>query len=160
MQIKVENLDKFISAFTKAPETMARAGRRALKQGLADIQQEASTNHSYTSRSGALDKAYRTVVSRDGLVGELFLDGRVSGAAAYAKIQHEGGTISASKIRPKGKALRWISGNAFVFAKSIKKDIVIKGGKFLTKAADKLGAQVYNNINLAIGRAIKEVGLR
>jgi hypothetical protein len=159
MQVQVENLDKFLAAFSKAPESMARECRKAIKKGLTDIQRESASNHSYTTRSGALDKAYRMRVSQTGLDGELFLDGRVSNAP-YAYIQHEGGTIAKEKIVPKNRrALRFVSGGAFVFAKKITKDIVIKGGHFLTNAAEKLSPVVYNDINRAISRGIANVGL-
>jgi hypothetical protein len=158
--VQVENLDKFMAAFTAFPEEMARACRRAVKAGLGKIQLEASTNHSYISRTGDLDRAYRTVVSKDGLVGELFLDGRVSGAAAYAAIQHEGGTIPADKVVPKTrKYMRQISNGKFISKRAIKRDIVIKGGHFLTNAATKLQDEVLEDISKAIGKAIKKVGL-
>ena len=159
LQVTVENLDSFLAAFTKAPEAMARECRKAVKKGLSEIQLEAATNHSYVSRTGALDKAYRIKVSQDGLDGVISLDGRVSGAP-YAYIQHEGtdpkngGKVVKPTTR---KALRWIDGNAFVFAKSIKLG-AIKGGKFLTNAGEKLGPKILEDINRAIARALKNAG--
>jgi hypothetical protein len=160
LEIKVAQLDKFLAAFMKMPEMVSKEMRKEMKATLSEVQAYAAQNHNYISRTGDLDRAYAPIwVSGSGFEGKLQLDGKISNAP-YAYIQHEGGTIPASKIIPKrpGGYLRWISGGEFVFRKRIFKDIVIKAQKFLYNAADKMAVQVQENFDAAIGRAIVKAG--
>lgn len=149
-------------ALRKFPRELGSALRPAVKAGLRDIQVDATQDHVYTSRSGNADRSIAVEIAPNNLGGKVFLD---TGIAPYGPILHEGSGVygpkgQAFKVEAKNKkALRWVMGGAFRFARSV----VVKGIRpdpFLYRAAHFRLAAVMARFNAAVDRTLKAGGLK
>lgn len=112
--LDAKDIEKALNAFRKIPEKFERSMRLAMKKSVRDIGEHARRNHRFTSRTGQLERAVQDRVILDPLSGVVFLNTR---EAPYAGYVHSGTKPHA--IFPKRrKALRWVSGDSFVFAKN------------------------------------------
>lgn len=80
--------DKFIHALNEYPDHLRKTARVAVKERLVQIQTRAAIIHRYTTRSGALSKAFEIFLESD-FAGELHLSKTISNAP-YAFAIHEG----------------------------------------------------------------------
>ena len=99
-----------------AREVFEKRLRQAIRASAREVQEEAQRTHSFTSRTGQLERAIDVRMIGD-KTAEVYID---SQAAPYGPFVHEG--TRAHEIFPKGKqVLRWVpnGGNGFVFAKRV-----------------------------------------
>ncbi len=158
MELRV-NIDrsKALQALREFPQAMGDALRPAVKAGLRDIQVQAAQDHRFTSRSGNLDRSITPDYGPGALQGRVQLD---TGIASYGPIQHGGSGVYGPKGQPftveakKGKALRWVMGGRFIFARRVTIQGV-KGDPFLYRAADVAQPGIMARINRAIQSVIQ-----
>ncbi|MDU3215595.1 MAG: hypothetical protein E6672_07125 [Negativicoccus succinicivorans] len=97
---------------TRAAAIFHRRIAKALKESAAAVQEEARQNHKFTTRTAQFERSVETRI-RGTAYAEVFLDTNV---AKYAPFVHQG--TKPHTIAPKEKkALRWVAGGRFVFAK-------------------------------------------
>ena len=107
---------------TRAPRVMSsidafrRNLRLAVEASAIEVATTAKMQHRYKQQNGRLKDAVQTTINDDGREGRVYLDGNI---APYAVFIHEG--IKPHDIFPnRRKALRWVDGNKFLFAKRVR----------------------------------------
>lgn len=110
---------------TRAPKVMSsieafrRNLRLAVEASAVEVATTAKMEHRYKQRNGRLKDAVQTIFSEDTrreYEAHVYLDGNI---APYAVFIHEG--IKPHDIFPnRRKALRWVDGNKFLFAKRVR----------------------------------------
>ena len=122
----------------------SRELRRVTGRAAEIIAEEAREKHRFISRTAMLERSVKTRVAEDGTKGIVFLD---LSEAPYGAYVHNG--TPPHVIRPKTvtmvpnkrRALRWVSGGQFVFAKSVQHP-GYKGDPFLFDAMKSRSAEV------------------
>lgn len=133
-------------------EIFQRNLRLAVKAATEEVAEHARANHRYTSRSGNLERSVDTRFNRGGLEGIAFLNKNV---AQYGPFVHEGTKPHA--ITPKSKkALRWVSGSRFIFAKKVNHPGT-QEDPFLYEALDSQQMAIVGLFRSYTGRAVDEV---
>ena len=90
--------------------------RLAVEASTIEVATTAKMQHRYKQQNGRLKDAVQTTINDDGREGRVYLDGNI---APYAVFVHEG--IKSHDIFPnRRKALRWVDGNKFLFAKRVR----------------------------------------
>lgn len=90
--------------------------RLAVTASAIEVATTAKMDHRYQQRNGRLKDAVQTAIGGSGMEARVYLDGNI---APYGVFIHEG--IRAHDIFPKRrKALRWVDGNKFLFAKRVR----------------------------------------
>lgn len=90
--------------------------RLAVTASAIEVATTAKMDHRYQQRNGRLKDAVQTTIGGSGMEARVYLDGNI---APYGVFIHEG--IRAHDIFPKRrKALRWVDGNKFLFAKRVR----------------------------------------
>ncbi len=88
----------------------------AVEASAVEVATTAKMDHRYQQRNGRLKDAVQTAIGGSGMEARVYLDGNI---APYGVFIHEG--IRAHDIFPKRrKALRWVDGNKFLFAKRVR----------------------------------------
>ena len=128
--------------------------RQAVLSSTEEVAEYARTKHGFTSRTGNLERAITSIHSRDGLKGWVTIDRT---QAPYGTYVHQG--YKAFTIVPRHKkALRWVDGSDFVFAKRVQHP-AFKGDPFLFNALDaseqKITKIFDNRVNAAINEIVK-----
>jgi hypothetical protein len=117
LTVKVQGVDKLITAFSKIPAIARKNMRVAMKDALIDVENYSASHHRYTAHTGHADSAYKITSERDGMSATLELD--PSKKAPYINILHEGS--KPHKIYPKNKkALVWVDKGFAVATKGMK----------------------------------------
>lgn len=133
-------------------DSFRRNLRLAVKDSTEKVAEYARENHRFTSRSGNLERAVDTRFSNHGLVGTVFLN---KNRAPYGPFVHEG--TPPHEIVPKTrKALRWVGGNDFVFAKHVNHPGT-KADPFLYEALDSRTEVIHGIFEKYTGYAVNEV---
>ena len=97
-------------------EAFRRNLRLAVEASAIEVATTAKMEHRYKQRHGRLKDAVQTAIGESGMEARVYLDGNI---APYAVFIHEG--IKPHDIFPKRrKALRWVDGNRFLFAKRVR----------------------------------------
>ena len=100
-------------------EAFRRNLRLAVEASAVEVATTAKMEHRYRQRRGRLKDAVQTIFSEDTrreYEAHVYLDGNI---APYGVFIHEG--IKPHDIFPKRrKALRWVDGNKFLFAKRVR----------------------------------------
>ena len=96
-------------------EIFRRNLRLAVEASAVEVATTAKMEHRYQQRNGRLKDAVQTAISESGMEARVYLD---AGIAPYGVFIHEG--IRPHDIFPKRrKALRWVDGNKFLFARRV-----------------------------------------
>lgn len=153
MNIEIKpDFGKLVKAFEEFPEETTKQLRSGLKIAVRDIQEYASDNHNYTSRSGALERE-GIVTKVEGTVGTVMLNPSVP----YAQYVHEG--TKRHKIRIKKKrSLRWAAGDGFRFAKSVNHPGTAPD-QFLYEAAAAQEKHIQDILSKSVEEALRKAGL-
>ena len=117
ISVKVQRLDDLTAALRMAPDTVRRYLAAAVEIIARDLVEEARAHHRYTSRHGVagLEGMTKSWVDRNNLSAEV---GFRAADVPYGSYVHDG--TQPHKIRPRDrKALRWATGQDFVFAKDV-----------------------------------------
>ncbi len=170
MQLKVEikRLKELLAAFETAPKATKDAMRKALKQSLIAVQRRARREHSFRSRTTALEDSINyEIVSQWPPVGRVWLDNsagvvssdkfRLTADTSYGVFVHEG--TRPHGIAPvKKKALRWQSGDGRFnfFAKHVWHPGT-KPDPFIYKAAENETANINDIFDRHINKALGEL---
>ena len=130
--------------------------RQAVKSVTEGVAEHARTHHEFTSRTGNLERSIRSYQSQDGLTGYVLIS---RAWAAYGVYVHQG--YKPFTIVPRNKkALRWVDGSKFVFAKRVRHP-GYKGDPFLFNALEakrKYIDMVFENrVEAAINEILKEM---
>lgn len=126
--------------------------RQAVKASTGIIQEEAQDSHVYKTQSSFLERSVTAGTKESGMVGRVFLDTNI---APYGPFVHEG--TRPHMIFPKNrKALRWVSGGRFIFARSVHHP-GWQGDPFLYNALDKKEPDIEAVFNRYVGLATEEV---
>lgn len=157
--LNAEELGKLAEVFRKFPDLVTRNVRMAVKSSLRDIREHAIKHHRYKSRSGAagLEGAVHDNGSEmNGFPfrGEVFVDLR---RAPYALYVH-GGTKPHTITPKRRRALRWVSGGDFVFAKRVRHPGT-QPDEFLYDALNANIGKAEKRFNDALRDSITEAGL-
>ena len=97
-------------------EAFRRNLRLAVEASAIEVATTAKMEHRHKQRNGRLKDAVQTAVGESGMEARIYLDGNI---APYAVFIHEG--IKPHDIFPnRRKALRWVDGNKFLFAKRVR----------------------------------------
>ena len=97
-------------------EAFRRNLRLAVEASAIEVATTAKMEHRYKQRHGRLKDAVLTAIGESGMEARVYLDGNI---APYGVFIHEG--IKPHDIFPKRrKALRWVDGNKFLFAKRVR----------------------------------------
>lgn len=128
--------------------------RQAVLSSTEEVAEYARTHHGFTSRTGNLERAITSIHSRDGLKGWVTIDRT---QAPYGTYVHQG--YKAFTIVPRHKkALRWVDGSDFAFAKRVQHP-AFKGDPFLFNALDESEQKITkifdNRVNAAINEIVK-----
>jgi len=142
----------------RAPRVMSsidafrRNLRLAVEASAIEVATTAKMQHRYKQQNGRLKDAVQTATNDDGMEGRVYLDGNI---APYAVFIHEG--IKPHDIFPKRrKALRWVDGNKFLFAKRVR----FPGwdpDPFIYDAFESNQETIINIFDRYTGRALREV---
>lgn len=133
-------------------DSFRRNLRLAVKDSTEKVAEYARENHRFTSRSGNLERAVDTRFSNHGLVGTVFLN---KNRAPYGPFVHAG--TKPHTITPKNRrALRWVSGNRFIFAKQVNHPGT-REDPFLYEALDNQREVISKIFENYTGRAVNEV---
>jgi hypothetical protein len=155
MTVTIKGLDSFIAALAKIPDIAKKNMRVAIKEGLQEVEELASTDHKYKSHTGHADQAYKPTVAGNGMSGTLQLDGKVSNAP-YVFSLHEG--HKAYKVKPvHKKALYWTKGGGEFFSKGHNVPAA-SGDPFLYRAFERKESRLVEIMQAAMGKTIKEAG--
>lgn len=141
---------QLVRAYEAAPNKLRELIRLQLKLAVRDIAEYASEHHSYTSRSGTLEREGLVTFVRKN-VGVVALNPRVP----YAVFVHEG--TKAHDIEPRNKSvLRWADGAGFNFAKRVKHPGT-RPDQFLYQAADASESRIQSRFQSALEKIIEEI---
>lgn len=123
------DFNSLVKAYEAKPEATKKMVRLQLKMAVRDVREYASSHHRYTTRSGVME---RQGIATD--VEDTKATISISESVPYGVFLHEG--TKAHNIRPRNKvALRWATGQEFVFAKHVRHP-GIKSDPFLYNAVD------------------------
>lgn len=152
-------LGKLAEVFRTYPGIVTRNVRMALKSSLRDIREHARKNHRFKARSGAAGLEGAIEDNGDELTGfpfrgEVFVDLR---RAPYALYVH-GGTKPHTITPKRRRALRWVSGGDFVFAKRVRHPGT-QPDEFLYDALNANIGKAEKRFNDALRDSITEAGL-
>lgn len=144
MKLKFDcDLEELVKAFEAAPEKVRQMVRVQMKMAARDIKEHAATHHRYKTRSGNMERSGVETAVEDSRA-EIFL----SPAVPYGVFLHEG--TKAHNIVPRSKkALRWVNGNEFIFAKKVRHP-GIKADPFLYSAAEKELPKIEKRFQIAL----------
>ena len=136
-----------------ADDILKKYSQQAVKSATEDVAEYARTHHQFHSRTGNLERAIKGMQTDDGLTGIVTIERT---QAPYGYWVHQG--IQAEyTIEPRyKKALRWVSGNEFVFAKRVtipQRD----GDPFLFRALTDRETQIQKIFDNRIEQALKEI---
>ena len=97
-------------------EAFRRNLRLAVEASAVEVATIAKMEHRYKQRHGRLKDAVQTTIGENGTEARVYLDGNI---APYGVFIHDG--IKPHDIFPnRRKALRWVDGNKFLFAKRVR----------------------------------------
>lgn len=153
------NFEGLKKALDSAPDAIVRALTTTVRGTVEEIQDEARSDHRFTTRSGMAERSITAVSS--GLRGRVELD---TGIAPYSPILHNGSGVYGPSGKPipvsprRAQALRFVLNGGFAFSKGHEIQGV-KGDPFLYRAADRVMPRFTNRVNLAIGRVLRSKGL-
>lgn len=132
--------DKLVRAFEAAPEKTRDMVRRQVKMAVRDVREYARDHHRFVTRSGMTEKSIMSEVKEN--------QGTVYLGSSTAVFLHEG--TKAHNIVPRSKkALRWVNGNEFIFAKKVRHP-GIKADPFLYSAAEKELPKIEKRFQIAL----------
>lgn len=153
MKIQITGLREVINKFEQMPEKVESGLWIALRISLRDIQEHARDNHKFTSRSGETEREIQTRIGEN-ISGEVFLNSKV-GVYLHEGTGIYGPSRKVIEVKPRQKmALRWVSGDNFVFAKRVE----IKGiepDPFLYNAADHERPAIISRFDAAIQKIVE-----
>lgn len=136
----------------RARNSFARQLKLAVRESAIAVQEYAQDNHKYVSRTGALERAIREKVMHGGMRAKIYL---ASNEAPYAVFVHEGSRPHYIFPRHR-KALRWVHGNQFAFAKRVYHP-GYKGDPFLYNALDAQMPVIEDIFNRRVDKALIEI---
>jgi hypothetical protein len=146
---------KLLAAFAAAPDKTRQEMALAMKMAVRDVAESARRNHRFTSRGGQLERSIEgKLESSEPLIGSVSAGGD---GAGYARAIHDGSGLWGPKrerypiVPVHRKALRWVGGNRFMFAKKVMHPGV-KPDPFLTNAV----STEIPNIQKLFGNAIEK----
>jgi len=126
--------------------------RQAVLSSLEEVAEEARENHGFRARTGSLERAIVSVESRDGLKGWVTIDRT---QAPYGPYVHQG--FKSFTIVPRHKkALRWVEGSEFAFAKRVRHP-GYEGDPFLFNALDRKASFIEKTFDNRIDAALAEI---
>lgn len=99
-----------------ADEILLKYSKQAVKSASKDVSEYAKTHHGFISRTGNLERSIIDMQSADGLTGIVTIERT---QAPYGYWVHEGIQQEYTIVPRYKKALRWVSGDSFVFAKRV-----------------------------------------
>lgn len=126
--------------------------RLAVKASTIEVAETAKDEHRYKTRWGRLEDAVDTSYTYDGMAGRVFLNETIAPYGAYV---HDGARPHVIKPRNK-KALRWVRGNAFIFARRVHHP-GWKADPFIYDALSKNEEKIMRIFERYVERADKEV---
>ena len=154
VSVALKGRDKLLEALKRLPRETKGELRVEMKRFTRDVRVQSTRGHRFTARSGNLERSVKSEVSRDGTEGQVYLD---TGIAHYGPWLHDGTDpfiIQANRA----KALRFVSGGRFVFAKRVRHP-GIKPDQFVYNAFDRLSPSLSERMDGAYGRIIEKAGL-
>lgn len=126
--------------------------RQAVLSSTEEVAEEARQKHGFKARTGNLERAITTIQSREGLKGWVTVDRT---QAPYGTYVHQG--FNAFTIVPRHKkALRWVDGSEFAFAKRVRHP-GYKGDPFLFNALDAKAGYIEKTFDNRIDAALAEI---
>lgn len=126
--------------------------KQAVKSATEDVAEYAREHHGFKSRTGNLERSIISLQSNDGLKGFVTIDRT---KAPYGVYVHQG--YNAYTIVPRfKKALRWVNGSDFVFAKRVRHP-AYKGDAFLFNALDKSADRIEKIFSNRVEAALREI---
>lgn len=155
MQIKVDiqGEKELQRAIKKYPGLTERNLEKGIKKTMLEVQRQARSKHRFKSKTHNLERSVSYHMPGK-LKGEIYLDTKLAKYGAYV---HEG--TRSYHIRPKQKrALRWVYGSGYSYAKGVEHP-GLKADPFLYDAAKDKDDVFRSNISEAIEQSIKEAGL-
>ena len=136
-----------------AEEIFAKYSRQAVKSATKDVTKYARTHHQFHSRTGNLERSIVDMVTDDGLTGIVTIERTI---APYGYWVHQGIQQEYTIVPRYKKALRWASGDSFVFAKRV--TIPQRDGEpFLFNALRERESHIQKIFDERIGQALKEI---
>lgn len=139
------DFDKLVRAFEAAPVQTRDMVRRQVKMAVRDIREYARDHHRFVTRSGMTEKSIMSETNEN--------QGTVYLGSSTAVFQHEG--TKAHLIVPRSKkALRWVNGNEFIFAKKVRHP-GIKADPFLYSAAEKELPKIEKRFQIALDNLVE-----
>lgn len=136
-----------------AEEIFAKYSRQAVKSATKDVTEYARTHHQFHSRTGNLERSIVDMVTDDGLTGIVTIERT---QAPYGYWVHQGIQQEYTIVPRYKKALRWVSGDNFVFAKRV--TIPQRDGEpFLFNALREQEPHIQKIFDERIGEALKEI---
>lgn len=136
-----------------ADEILEKYSRQAVKSATKDVAEYARQHHQFHSRTGMLERSIRDILSPDGLKGWVTIDRT---QAPYGYWVHQGIQQSYTIVPRTKKALRWVSGNEFAFAKRV--TIPQRDGEpFLFNALKAQESHITKIFDERIEAALKEI---
>ena len=136
-----------------ADEILLKYSRQAVKSATKDVSEYARTHHQFHSRTGNLERAIVDMQSADGLTGIVTIERT---QAPYGYWVHQGIQQEYTIVPRNKKALRWVSGNEFVFAKRVtipQRD----GDPFLFNALKERESHIQKIFDERIEKALQEI---
>ncbi len=126
--------------------------RQAVRSASEDVAEQARTKHGFTSRTGNLERSIKPILSSDGLKAWVTIDRTMAPYGAYVHQGHKAFTL----VPRYKKALRWVDGSEFAFAKRVRIPET-KGDPFLFDALEAKREDVYKIFENRVDAAIDEV---
>jgi len=161
IRVEIQNLNKLMDAFSRAPEEVKRQMRLALLVALRDVKEYAQRVHRFRTRSGDLERSIETEITNDWPpTGRIWLNPATTmtkTGKSYGTYVHDG--TPPHEIKPVNrKALRWVKGNAFVFSKKVKHPGTAKD-PFIYQAAEAERENINGVFDRYTDIAIRKAGL-
>lgn len=136
-----------------ADEILEKYSRQAVKSATKDVAEYARQHHQFHSRTGNLERAIQGMQSDDGLTGIVTIERT---QAPYGYWVHQGIQQSYTIVPRTKKALRWVSGSEFAFAKRV--TIPQRDGEpFLFNALKAQESHITKIFDERIEAALKEI---
>ena len=126
--------------------------RQAVRGAANEVAEEARTKHGFTSRTGNLERAIKYVLSSDGMKAWVTIDRTMAPYGPYVHRGHKAFTL----VPRHKKALRWVEGNEFVYAKRVQIP-EYKGDPFLFDALDSKKDEVFKIFENRVDAALEEI---
>ena len=126
--------------------------RQAVRGAANEVAEQARTEHGFTSRTGNLERSIKYVLSQDGMKAWVTIDRTTAPYGPYVHSGHKAFTL----VPRHKKALRWVDGNRFVFAKRVQIP-AYKGDPFLFNALDSKEKEVVNIFENRVEAALEEI---